>query len=313
MEPSVWAAFAHQERIPPSFTSQWPTDYGNAIGQNGSDGVANYVANQGQGVGAIGYVEYSYALLRGFPVVSVQNHAGNFAQPTANNVAVALTHATFNKDNTQNLDKVYTAPEPGAYPISSYSYMIAPTKSIEADRGRVLGAFILYFACTGQTEAERLGYSPLPPNLVANVWGAESKINGAPPHPAKPTPQNCANPTLHGFKPDSGDTGGVTKGTGPGGPATTGTTGGDTTATDTPSVGASGSGGTIYASATASTDVLPSASMASLQALAAQEINGAKSGVPVSVVFLIVLILALVFGPLLLRLHSGRKDGDDPG
>jgi ABC-type phosphate transport system substrate-binding protein len=65
------------------------------------------------------YVEYGYAKQRGFPVASVLNAAGYFTQPTAGDVAVALTKATLNADLTQNLIVVYKNPDPRTYPISS--------------------------------------------------------------------------------------------------------------------------------------------------------------------------------------------------
>src|SRR6478672_10434454 len=64
--------------------------FGNSKAQVGSNGVSNYVAAS-YGQGSIGYVEYAYAKQRGYPVASLLNRAGYFAQPTAGNVAVALT------------------------------------------------------------------------------------------------------------------------------------------------------------------------------------------------------------------------------
>ena len=74
-------------------TEFWPIGpcESNAIGQKGSDGIANYVANPGLGVGAIGYLEAAYAVARKFPVVGVKNASGHFTVPTAVDVATALT------------------------------------------------------------------------------------------------------------------------------------------------------------------------------------------------------------------------------
>ncbi len=78
------------------------------------------------GNGTIGYVEYSYPVNKGFPVIKVLNSAGFFVEPTQYNVAVALTKAKINTDTasqnylTQILDGVYTNPDPRAYPLSSY-------------------------------------------------------------------------------------------------------------------------------------------------------------------------------------------------
>jgi len=78
---AAWRSFltaCHQSYQ--SYTSFWP--YGQpgclqaAIGQRGSDGIANYVANPGLGNGAIGYLEAAYAVSRNFPVVAVKNVSG---------------------------------------------------------------------------------------------------------------------------------------------------------------------------------------------------------------------------------------------
>ncbi len=89
--------------------------FGSSKAQNGSNGVANYVSAS-YGAGAIGYVEYAYAKRINFPVVSLLNKAGYFSQPTAGNVAVALTKAKINPNLTQNLASVYTNPRPARLP-----------------------------------------------------------------------------------------------------------------------------------------------------------------------------------------------------
>ena len=102
------------------------------ISQAGSDQVMNTIKGFA-GNGMIGYVEYSYPINADYPVVKVLNKAGYFVEPTQYNTAVALTKAKINQDKnsqlylTQILDGVYTNPDPRAYPISSYSYMIIPT------------------------------------------------------------------------------------------------------------------------------------------------------------------------------------------
>jgi phosphate transport system substrate-binding protein len=170
--------------------------FGNSKAQNGSNGVANYVSAS-YGAGAIGYVEYAYAKRINFPVVSLLNKAGYFSQPTAGNVAVALTKATINKDLTQNLQSVYTNPDPRAYPMSSYSYMVVPTTTaapFNADKGKTLSTFVNYFLCTGQQKADILGYSPLPKNLVLAGFQQVARIPGA---VSSPSISQCHNPALN--------------------------------------------------------------------------------------------------------------------
>ena len=315
MQHSAWAAFARHCKQPGApYTQFWP--YGpqcypnnNAIGQRGSDGVANYIANPGLGVGAIGYVEAGYAIERNFPVVAVQNRSGAFVYPTAHNVATALSHARIHADSTQDLSQVYTAPEKTAYPISSYSYMIVPTdNSITPDKGAVLGKFIIYFACTGQQAAERLGYSPMPKALVGFAFAAEKQIPGAPAPPPL-TGSACPNPTLTGEFWNDGQT---TTTVGGSGPVDETDTGGPT-ASVAPSVAASvdpradkserrSSGGETITQ-TASPEVLSPESLAALKKIADARILGLQPGSPLSLVVIAGLVLILVFGPLLLRMR----------
>ncbi len=170
--------------------------FGNSKAQNGSNGVANYVSAS-YGAGAIGYAEYAYAKRINFPVVSLLNADGYFSQPTAGNVAVALTQAQINPNLTQNLSSVYTNQDPRAYPMSSYSYMVVPTSTaapFNTDKGKTLSTFINYFLCTGQQKADILGYSPLPKNLVEAGFQQVKRIPGA---VSSPSISQCNNPALN--------------------------------------------------------------------------------------------------------------------
>jgi phosphate transport system substrate-binding protein len=199
-------------------TSYWPTT-GAMIAQSGDLGVAGYVA-QSYGEGSIGYVEYSYALNAGYPVVKMLNAAGYYAEPTAYNVAVALTKAKVNTSNpndpatylTQDLSQVYSYTDPRVYPLSSYSYMILPTnanrQNFSTDKGKTLAAFANYFMCQGQQRAAALGYSPLPANLVMAGLQQIEKVPGETVLPAGKTVtladvKGCNNPTLDPSNPTS--------------------------------------------------------------------------------------------------------------
>jgi phosphate ABC transporter phosphate-binding protein len=295
--PDVWRKFCGDVNPPISpcgSTSFWP-QFGISVQQRGSDGIANYVANPSLGNGSIGYAETAYALARNLPVVSVLNRAGNYVQPTAQNVAIALTHATLNADRTQNLGAVYTASEAAAYPISSYSYMITRTSGFDPAKGEVLGKFIEYFVCAGQQSAETLGYSPLPENLVQAAFDAVKQIPGAPPPPGL-NAKECPNPQVTGkFDPGGGQVG-------------TQQPGGDPSASAPASTGPRGStvpGASIVPTATStivsSDQVGVFVEAASRNAEAAQP----PSALPLALAGLVLVLL--VFGPLLLRLRSNRR------
>ena len=203
----IWNAYcAKAGRANCGITSNYPTVSGSAfVAQSGSNGVSGYVA-QTQSVGAITYVEYSYALNARFPVAKILNSAGFYTEPTASNVAVSLLSSVINNDPaspdylTQQLKSVYTSGDPRAYPLSSYSYMIIPTalqNGFTEDKGLTLADFVSYFLCEGQQQAEVLGYSPLPINLAQAGLQQVQKIPGG--NPKNKDVSGCNNPT---FSPD---------------------------------------------------------------------------------------------------------------
>jgi len=188
---------------PCGVTSNFPIVGGKGfIAQPNSQGVSGYVA-QAANIGTITYVEYSYALKTGYPVVKVLNKAGYYVEPTASNVAVGLMGAAINTDAastsylTQILDGVYNNADARAYPLSSYSYLIVPTKvqaNFTAEKGKTLGSFANYFLCEGQQQAEVLGYSPLPMNLVQAGLDQVKRIPGVEATSVDIT--KCNNPTF---------------------------------------------------------------------------------------------------------------------
>ena len=141
----IWETFCQSTgKTKCGFTSQYPTPPG-GIAQSGDVGIAGYVS-QGFAEGAIGYVNYSYALGVEFPVAKVLNAAGYYTEPTPENVAVALLQAKINTDEsnpatylTQDLSGVYSNTDPRNYELSSYSYFILPTKvgKVSSRRRRV--------------------------------------------------------------------------------------------------------------------------------------------------------------------------------
>jgi phosphate transport system substrate-binding protein len=165
---------------------------------------------QNYGDGAIGYVNYSYALQLHFPVAKMLNAADYYTEPTPQNVAVSLLKAQINNDPnspnylTQQLEGVYADPDPRTYPLSSYSYMILPAAlqgRFSTDKGKTLGAFSYFAMCQGQQESASLGYSPMPINLVQASFEQIRKIPGV--VVQNINIQSCHNPT---FSPDGTNT-----------------------------------------------------------------------------------------------------------
>ncbi|MGC9961456.1 MAG: substrate-binding domain-containing protein [Acidimicrobiales bacterium] len=225
---SIWNTFAKAMQYPAGADAVFPYPQQGGypkkynltgwIGAQGSDIASNDVAGQN---GAITYVETAYAYEHAKPCAYVENASGHYVIPTEENDAVALEGAQLLPDLEQKLDGVYTNPQPSAYPISAYSYLITQEGTETPQKGAVLGQFIEFLACRGQDAAGQLGYSPLPPNLVQDDFNAIDRIAGAAKAPATPTAANCPNPYVDGQTPLPGEPGQVGSG---GGTTTTTTT-----------------------------------------------------------------------------------------
>ena len=188
--------------------------YGNLIGQSGADNVADYVASPDVD-GAITYVAPAYAAEHDLPVASVENASGNFVQPTSTDVSTALGAAAVNPDLTADLGPVFDDPSAAAYPLSGYSYLVAPCSpglasaqgsscqgpdvpsSLPDAAGAEVGQFIQFLACAGQDSMSAMGFAPLPANLVQEDFDAIGRLDGAT-EPAPPTAADCSNPALGG-------------------------------------------------------------------------------------------------------------------
>ena len=227
----------------------WAKDY--PVGESGSDNAANYVSALSS-LGSITFVETAFAKEHGFPVASLVNASGAAVQPSSLNVATALEAAQLHSDLTQDLTAVYVNNLANAYPLSAYSYLVAPcspglaaaaqstcaggpgtTSPFAAQKGQALGQFAAFLACAGQAKMASLGYSPLPPVLVQADFNAIGRMNGGVQPPA-PTAQNCKNPYVDGEIPlpgspvvdgvSGGGIGGTGSTTGSGGATSGGTT-----------------------------------------------------------------------------------------
>jgi phosphate transport system substrate-binding protein len=154
-------------------TQTFPTDHGQ-IGKSGSDGVANAV---GASNGGIGYAEHSFAAERSLSEVSVKNGSGAFKAPGAGNVTAAIDDATTQADGSLLLN--FTTSVAEAYPISTVSYFLVPTK-LDTNKGDNLKAFLAYaLSSAGQDKANPLGYAPLPPKILSLAVSQAAKVNPA--------------------------------------------------------------------------------------------------------------------------------------
>ena len=138
----------------------WPlADVG--VGEQLNSGVATYIS---QTPGAIGYVEYGYALQAGFANAALENAGGTFVAPSETTIAQAGTYAV--KLSATNFS-IIDNPGPGTYPLANFSWTLLYREQADATKGAALAALFTYVVTTGQAQAAALGYAPLPANVVA--------------------------------------------------------------------------------------------------------------------------------------------------
>jgi phosphate transport system substrate-binding protein len=172
----------------------------------GSDQIAQFIAS-GQGLWSIGYDEFGYSKTYNAPSAWVENAAGEWVLPYAENISAALESAALRPDLSQELSGVYNSGNPKAYPISAYSYIVSQCTA-SADRPtcngpysntgvtETLATWLRYIACDGQVNMARIGYSPLPPNLSQEVANSIARLTGQPAEQLSAA--NCANPRFSG-------------------------------------------------------------------------------------------------------------------
>ncbi|RZQ59686.1 PstS family phosphate ABC transporter substrate-binding protein [Amycolatopsis suaedae] len=169
-----------------------------------SDMIAGFVRNQRW---TIGYDEFAYAKKYDVQAAWVENAAGKWVQPYAENIAAALTRANLRPDLSQELSGVYTNPDPKTYPISAYSYLMTPCRpapdrdtcrTVYSDPGKseTMVRFMEHVACQGQVNMAAAGFSPLPPNLSQEMMNSVARLSGRP--ATQLNAGNCNNPTFHG-------------------------------------------------------------------------------------------------------------------
>jgi phosphate transport system substrate-binding protein len=162
--------------ISPEFKSKVGTStqvkFPTGVGAEKNDGVSAAIS---QTDGSIGYVGLAYAVSNDLSMPLVENSAGNFPVPGVDSVkAAAAAVSTIGKDNSISLaDLPSTAA--GAYPISTYTYVIVPLSSSKAD---ALKKFITYAIGPGQSYGPDLDFAPLPAQVIAADKKAIATILG---------------------------------------------------------------------------------------------------------------------------------------
>ncbi|MBV8639286.1 MAG: phosphate ABC transporter substrate-binding protein PstS [Candidatus Eremiobacteraeota bacterium] len=149
---------AWKTRVGAAKSVHWPT--ANAVAGTGNDGVAQAV---GRTVGAIGYVELTYALTNNLSQVTLQNRAGTWLTCTPHGIEVAAeTRPAISPNDFSIVD----TGAPDAWPISAFSWAMVYQSPADKARAKATKEMLLWLVGEAQPIAGALHYVPLPSNIV---------------------------------------------------------------------------------------------------------------------------------------------------
>lgn len=157
-----------KSKIGTGVNAQWPA----GVGARGSSGVAGVVTKT---PGALTYVDIAYSLQNKLRVGWVLNKAGKFTSPGLRGIQAAASVLP-NKITSDKQLKLVDPPKSAgrlAYPISTFTYVIAPTSSSKASD---LRRFIYWAVTRGQSYGRPLLFQPLPSQVQAYAYREIKKI-----------------------------------------------------------------------------------------------------------------------------------------
>jgi phosphate transport system substrate-binding protein len=133
------------------------------VGGRKNDGVAALIQ---QTPGAIGYLEYAYAVASDLPMAALENARGRFVGPTMDAFTAALDAVALPSDLRAWL---FDPLNEAAYPIVSYTWLLARQSYADPDRAAALKDLLGWCLGPGQLLSKELHYVPLPTSVVAAV------------------------------------------------------------------------------------------------------------------------------------------------
>ena len=151
-------------------TVNWPSNP-QMVAAPKNDGITATIK---QTPGAIGYIEYGYAKMAKVAMASLQNKAGNYIKPSLRSGQSALANAKIPDDM-----RVWISNPDGedSYPLVTYTWMCFYKKYNDPKTAEILKKMIDFCLTDGQRMADRLGYIPLPENVVEVVRKAAQTIH----------------------------------------------------------------------------------------------------------------------------------------
>jgi phosphate transport system substrate-binding protein len=154
-------------KVNKSTSVNWPV----GLGGKGNEGVTGLIK---QTPNSFGYVELIYAAQNNIPYGAVKNSSGSFIKADLKSVSEAAAGAA--KDMPDDFRvSITNPPGKGAYPISSFTWLLIPQKISDTGKRDSIKGFLLWMLADGQGYAEQLSYAKLPKEVVEKEKKA---ING---------------------------------------------------------------------------------------------------------------------------------------
>ncbi|MEO8156797.1 MAG: phosphate ABC transporter substrate-binding protein PstS [Betaproteobacteria bacterium] len=155
---------------------KWPA----GVGGKGNEGVANYVSRID---GAIGYVEYAYAMQNGLSVGLLLNRAKEFAAPSEEAFKAAAAGADWAKAPGMYL---ILTDQPGAesWPMTGASFILMHRVQDKPEIAKEVLKFFDWAFQNGSKMAADLNYVPMPASvieLIRSQWKSNIKSSSGQP------------------------------------------------------------------------------------------------------------------------------------
>jgi phosphate transport system substrate-binding protein len=161
-----------KEQVGADTSVDWPT----GVGARGNEGVASTIALTN---GAIGYVEYTYALQHSLSYTKVINRSGKAIAPSIESFAAA---AEADWASAPKFFMVLTdQPGENAWPIAGATFILMRKQPRNMSASAAALAFFKWAYEHGDDLALGLNYVPLPDGTVVLIEASWTQIQGPPP------------------------------------------------------------------------------------------------------------------------------------
>ena len=158
-----------QTKVGKATSVNWPV----GLGGKGNEGVSGLIQ---QTPDSVGYIELIYAVQNKIAYGRVKNSAGVFVKADLASVSAAAAAAAKEMPDDFRVSITNPPANKAAYPISSFTWLLIPSKFSDAAKRDAVKDFLKWMMTTGQNDCEALAYAKLPKEVVAKEMKAIAQI-----------------------------------------------------------------------------------------------------------------------------------------